>query len=329
MTTSQDTKGNPPIHLWVYNHPIYGIGDQIDYFLRAFRQHGYSVSIGHEPVETALNVVIENLSMQTRNTLIDFCARTKKRVAMVMTEHIDFVDSQILIHGDPLWSDNDYMHPATQVERLKYLMSCQPYIKFFMVLGDLPELRNFSSLMIGAEVCAIPFPKLEYVDVKARTVAPPKSDLLFTGFATEYRERIVAEIKAIGPSILSPQKFVSRKHRDLLNRSARIVLNIPQRKNWRWLSLMRIIAALRCGRATVSLGTSDTSRIAACTYQLNLEKASWKDELKEYVAHWTTTYDKMYDAYCKLVNEFEQEHPFPHDVMEYWAITDNVGCETF
>jgi hypothetical protein len=324
MTMSQETKCYPRIHLWVYNHPIYGIGDQIEYFLRAFSQHGYPVSIGREPVESALNVVIENFSVQTRNTLIDFCARTQKRVAVIMTEHIDFVERQILIHGDPLWSDNDYMHPATQVERLKCLMSCQPYIKFFMILGDLPELRNFNQLMIGAESRTIPFPAIGRLGPTEKRDANLKYDLLFTGFATEYRERVLPDVKASGFSVLFPQKFVSRKQRDTLNQSAKIVLNIPQRQNWRWLSLMRIIAALRCGRATVSLGTSDTSRIAACTYQLDLLDADWKDKLKAYVSDWATAYDRMYEGYCRLAKDFEEQNPFPHDLIEYWAITDRV-----
>ena len=90
-----------PVHLWIYNHSFYGISDQIEYFLQAFRQHGYVVSVGRKPHQSALNVVIENFSAQTRNTLIEFCTRTRKRVAMIMTEHIDFVNRNILIHGDP------------------------------------------------------------------------------------------------------------------------------------------------------------------------------------------------------------------------------------
>jgi hypothetical protein len=314
----------PAVHLWIYNHPFYGISDQIEYFRQALQQHDYPVSVGRKPVDSALNVVIENFSVQSRNTLIEFCTRTRKRVAVIMTEHIDFVDRRILIHGDPLWTDNDYMHPATQIERLKCLMSCQPYIKFFIVLGDLPELKNFGEMMIGAEVRAIPFPKIEYADVNATPSAQLKNDLVFTGFVTEYRERILPQVTVLGLSVLFPRKFVSRKQRDFLNQSARIVLNIPQRANWRWLSLMRIIAAVRCGRATVSLGTSDTSRIAACTYQLDLHRPGWEDDLKAHVANWTTAYGKMYEAYRQLAIDFEQEHPFPHDTMEFWAITDGV-----
>lgn len=320
---SQTSDHGLHVHLWIYNHSFYGISDQIEYFVEAFRQNGYAVSVGREPDDAGLNVVIENFSVKTRKTLIDFCSRTRKRIAVIMTEHIDFVERRIFIHGDPLWSANDYMHPATQVERLKCLLSCQPYIRFFMVLGDLPELRNFDAMMIGAVVRAIPFPKIDHVDRNGDHEARrPRNDLLFTGYVTEYRERLLAQVSSLELSVASPRKFVSRKQRDQLNRSARIVLNIPQRETWQWLSLMRIIAALRCGRATISLGTNDTSRIAACTYQLDLRSSSWEDDLRAHVAGWTTAYEKMYEGYCRLTEDFEREHPFPHDMMEYWAITD-------
>lgn len=314
----------PAIHLWIYNHQFYGISDQVEYFVQAFQQHGYPVTVGRMPANSALNVVIENFSPETRDTLIEFCKRARKRVAVIMTEHIDFVDHRILIHGDPLWSDNDYMHPATQVERIKCLMSCQPYIKLFMVLGDLPELKNFGDMMIGSEVRAIPFPEIGHADVEATPVTQLKYDVLFTGYLTEYRERLLPMVTALGLSVFSPRKFVSRKQRDFLNQSAKVVLNIPQRADWRWLSLMRIIAALRCGRATISLGTSDASGIAKCTYQLDLHRAGWKDDLQAYVADWPAAYNKMHQGYCELAKEFEQQHPFPHDMIELWAITDRL-----
>jgi hypothetical protein len=317
-----------PIHLWIYNHSFYGISDQVEYFVGAFRQNGYTVSVGRKPADTALNVVIENFSPPSRDTLIEFCSRTQKRVAVIMTEHIDFVARRILIHGDPLWTDNDYMHPATQVERLRGLMSCQPYIAFFMVLGDLPELRNFGDMMVGAAVRAISFPKIDHAGQDEGNEAHrPKHDLLFTGYVTQYRETLLAQTASLGLSLASPRKFVSRNRRDQLNRSARIVLNLPQREGWQWLSLMRVMAALRCGRATVSLGTHDVSRIAACTYQLDLQHPNWKDDLKTCVADWATAYRTMYEGYCRMAVDFEEAHPFPHDMLHYWAITDRVRTD--
>jgi hypothetical protein len=324
MSMADRSRDGPPIHLWTYNHSPYRISDQVDYFTRAFRQHGYQTSVGRSPSDSALNVVIENFSERTRKTLIDFCTRTRKRVAVIMTEHIDFLDRRILIHGEPLWNANDYMQPATQVERLQCLMSCRPYIRFFMVLGDLPELRNFGDMMPGVDLRAVAFPRLDRAVHDGNGPGRPKHDLLFTGAATEYRERLLQSARSLGLSVDSPRGFASPEKRDCLNQSARIVLNIPQRESWRWLSLMRVIAALRCGRATVSLGTGDTSAIAACTYQLDLLDTDWRDRLKAYVGDYDTAYDRAYEGYCRLAADFEAQNPFPHDLIETWAITDRV-----
>ena len=315
----------PPIHLWIYNHPFNGISDQVDFFVATFKQNGYSVSIGRQPSNSALNVVIENFSAQTRDVLMTFCLATRKRVAVIMTEHLDFYSGQIFIHGDPLWSNNDYMHPATQVNRIRYLMDCLPCIRCFFVLGDLPELRGMSEMLPGIDVRLIPFPKFNPVQIDA-TKPPSKiaDDLLFTGFVTDYRASTIALLKANSFSLACPQKFVSRKNRDTMNRTAKLILNIPQREGWRWLSLMRIVAALRCGRATVSLGTNDDSQISACCYQLDISDQRWLDELKESLHNWTSLYKTAYENYILMTEEFERACGFPHDMFEFWAITERL-----
>lgn len=315
----------PPIHLWIYNHPFYGISDQVDYFFATFKQHGYSISIGRQPSVSSLNVVIENFSAQTRDVLTKFCKASRKRVAVIMTEHLDFDAGHLFFHGDPLWSDNDYMHPATQVNRISNLMDCLPYIRCFFVLGDLPELRNISAMLPGIAVRSIPFPKFDPVQLNdTQTPRQPVNDLLFTGFMTNYRAGILALLEDNSFSVACPRRFVSRKNRDLMSRSAKLILNIPQREGWRWLSLMRIIAALRCGRATVSLGTKDESRIAACCYQLDITSQEWIKELDEYVNNGTSLYRDAFDNYTSMAKEYERSCGFPHDMLEFWAITDRM-----
>ena len=319
----------PPVHLWIYNHPFYGISDQVDYFVMALAQHGYSVSVGRRPSRSALNVVIENFTADTKKTLVEFCRTSRKRVAMIMTEHLDFDGKQIFIHGDPLWSDNDYMHPAVQLGRIKNLMDCLPYLRCFLVLGDLPQLRNMSALLPGVDVRPIPFPRLDLaLKEGAEASEPITGDLLFTGVMTAYRADIYSMLKKSGFSVACPQNFVSRKRRDTMSKSAKLVLNIPQRADWRWLSLMRVIAALRSGRATVSLGTNDTSQIAACCPQLDITVQNWLGVLNEHVRNWRSLYRTAYEGYTRMADEFEREHAFPHDAFEYWAITDRVaGCQ--
>jgi len=315
----------PGIHLWVYNHPMAGITDQVSFFIMAFQQHGYRVTLGRRPHQSSLNVIIENFSPQSRDVLWEFCQSSKKRVAIIMTEHLDFEHGQIFFHGTPLGSENDYMHPATMLSRVKHLLESLPYIRGIFVLGDLPELRNISTMLPGLEVRAIPFPRFDDVAFTSVDIASePINDFVFTGVKTGYRGKILKLLTTPCFSVAYPNAFVSRRRRNALNRSSKLILNIPQREGWQWLSLMRIVAGLQVGRATVSVGTSDTSQIASCCTQVDVHKKDWIGELRQCVANWKSLYFRDIESYSLMAKAFEEEHPFPHDVLEYWSITDRV-----
>ncbi|WP_137938175.1 hypothetical protein [Chitinivorax sp. B] len=316
---------NKKIHLWIYNHPFNGISDQIDFFLASFAQHGYKVTLGRSPRTDCLNVAIENFSPKSKAILENFCLNTRKRVSIIMTEHLDFDSGNIFIHGNPLWTNNDYMHPATQINRIRYLFDCLPYIKSFLVLGDLPELRNFSTMLPGAEVKSVPFPKLNYIDPEtSHKSINCDSDLIFTGYCTEYRSEIISEIKKENITIKQPDQLVSRKKRDLLNISSKLILNVPQREDWKWLSLMRIIAGLRCGRASISVATNDKSLISHCCEQINMSDSHWTKEIRSKLNDWKNIYCASYEKYMDMADSFEKKFPFPHDFIEYWSITDGI-----
>ena len=313
-----------PIHLWIYNHPFYGISDQVEFFSMNFRQHGYGVTVGRQPRREALNVVIENFDDMSREVLQSFCHATDKRVVVILTEHLDFLGEQLHIHGDPLWRDNDYMLPATQVARIRNLIECLHCIRGFLVLGDLPRLQNLDQVFPGVDMRWLPFPELESQHIK-REPENINNDLSFSGFITEYRTSVLELLRGLGFGVVCPYKFISRHRRDILNRTSKIVLNIPQRKGWQWLSLMRIIAALRCGRATVSLETQDTSEIAACTHQLLISTPDWEDRLKDYTNNWRDYFEKALMDYHEMSHKFADRYPFPHDMIEFWAVTDRLA----
>lgn len=246
---------------------------------------------------------------------------------MIMTEHVDFQHGQIYFHGAPLGSHNDYMHSSTILTRMKHLLECLPHLRCFFVLGDLPELRNISTLVPGVDVRAIPFPNLvrgldPETEMSSEIVL---NDLVFTGAMTEYRNRLLAMVETGGLSVMSPRKFVSRNRRNAINRSGKLIVNIPQREGWQWLSLMRIVAGLQTGRATISLGTHDVSRIASCCTQLNIQEYDWVSKVKQSVAEWRSLYIQNLENYATMAAQFERERPFPHDVFEYWSMTDRVG----
>lgn len=306
----------PPLHLWVYNHPLQGISDQLEFFFLLLKQHNYHVSMSRKPRLDALNVVIENFSETSSRTLIDFCEQTGKRVALIMTEHLDLQGGELLIHGEPLWNNNDYMHPATQVARIKNLMDCVPWLRAIFVLGDLPQLKGSERMFPGIPVRALPFPVLPRIDIAEQT---PQHDFVFSGALTAFRKQVLQTVGA-RHSLVHSTQFLPRKGRDQLNTTARIVLNIPQRPGWRWLSLMRIIAALHCGRATVSIASEDTSWIARCCIQL--PEADWERRLGEMLADWQGAYAMAYQHYEQMRLDFFAERGFPSDLFEYWALLE-------
>lgn len=315
----------PHVHLWLYNHLFVGVGDQVSFVAMTLRQYGYTISIGRRPSLSSLNIVIENFSRVNREVLVEFCKSSRKRVAVIMTEHLDFLHGQILFHGAPLGSANDYMHPATIRARIKHLLECLPYIRCMFVLGDLPELRNISTMLPGLDVRAIPFPHVDRVmDREAGSSVEAVHDLVFTGAMTGYRMGLLDKLQAKGLSVVCPQVFLSRKRRNEMNRTAKVILNIPQREGWHWLSLMRIVAGLQTGRATVSLGTSDVSRIASCCTQVDIAKPDWCNEMQQLVADWKPLYLRDIENYSSMAKVFEQDHPFPHDVFEFWSLTDGL-----
>ena len=313
-----------PMHLWIYNHPFRGISDQIGFFSSVFCRYGYTVTVGRRPRRDALNVVIENFDRESRSILESFCRATGKRVAVIMTEHLDFIAEQLHVHGNPLSSDNDYMHPVTQVARIRNLIECLPYIRSFFVLGDLPRLQNLHQVVHGMDIRWLPFPELCLEDIALRP-QNARHDLLFTGRVTEYRSNLLGLLQGLGLQAICPHKTVSHKRRNELNRRAKIVLNLPQRKGWPWLSLMRIIAALRCGRATISLETDDASEIAACAYQVSLSQSAWEDRLKDHLVHWRERFEEALTNYQDMSRSFAERHPFPHDMLEFWAVTDRLA----
>ena len=311
------------IHLWDYNHPFDGVSDQMEFLSAIFRQHGYVLTVGRDPCRESLNIVIENFDDKSREVLQSFCRKTGKRVAVIMTEHLDFLEGQLYIHGHRLWSYNDYMHPAVQVARIRNLVECTPYIRSFLILGDLPRLDGIDQVLPGMGIYRLPFPELGFSDIDM-VPGNARGDLLFTGFMTEYRINILGLLRGFGFKVACPKRFVSRNRRNVLNRAAKVVLNIPQCEGWSWLSLMRIIAALRCGRATVSLETQDDSEIAACTYQLPISESDWEDRLRDHIAHWRERFEEALADYQNMSRAFAERHPFPHDMIEFWAVTDRL-----
>lgn len=311
---------SPQIRLWIFNHPIRGITEQIEFFVLAMRTQGYCVTVSRNPSPTALNVVIENFTPESVITIREFCKTHGKRVAVINTEHLDFVDGNVHFHGRPLGTDDDYMPAVSRRARLLHLTILTEYTFCFFRLGDLPALVGINDMYPGVSVHTIPFPKLHSTDRSRfhERGSVPRHDLVFSGKVTDYRRHILA-ILARYFRVQIVDSLLSRRCRDAANADARFVLNIPQRADWKWPSSMRILAALRCGRATVSVNTGGEWQISEfCINISDAALASGAAELKPMLESYRDVSSRKLLAYNTFV-ESAKNTPFPHGVFALWG----------
>lgn len=309
----------PLVHLW--NQSLGWIDDQISFFCDSFEQNGYAASVANTPRTNALNFLVENITEENQASLADFCTTHHKRLCIIMTEHIDVEGGELLFHGEPFGRQSDYIPTTHKLARFGRLVANKDYFSGFAVLGDLPRLRGLSTFFPDTEKFTIPFPDLDYVPSKKK--ARTTHDLLFTGYLTKYRSQVLATLQDAGFSTWTPGKIVTVKDRDAYNKQAQMILNIPQDENWLWLSPMRVMAGLRCGRATISLATQDKSEIVGCTCPLDMGKPDWAKILSNYVHNARQSYEKAHADYTTIAQRFREKFPFPHHFLDSWAAGEN------
>jgi hypothetical protein len=308
-----------PVTLWVFNHSFRYISDQLSFLVSTLSQHGYCVQVSNRPSLSALNIVIENFSATSVERIASFCRAHQKRVAVVLTEHMDFVDGRILFHGSEIGSEDDYFAPEARIQRLAGMLALRDSIRTFFRLGDLPALHNLGKMIPGLSVHSLPFPLIKPVD---RTRPEPASrreaqfDLIFTGTLTSYRRRILSDLSK-GYNIYVSGDPVSRRRRDALNSRGKLVLNIPQNRSWGWISTMRVLAALHCARLTVAIGDFAASAIDPYCVRIAQNEAG-AAALRDILETYDELFHEHMDAYQTFVTS-ERNSAFPHHLFENWA----------
>ena len=315
----------PAIRLWIFNHKYKHVADIIDFFVASVEQEGYSVTVGKCPCPSSLNVVIEGFDDESLGTVSDFSGKMRKKVAIIMTEHIDFIDGQLFAYGVPIGVENNYVSTSDVERRVDTLVRCRQHAKCLLGVADGTALIGIDQLFPGIPLHRIPFPALAPAPVRpALHPWGPGCDFVFTGNRTEHRTIVINRLKSNGLQIHQPRRLLSPRRRDGLYRNSKIIVNIPPSEAWQWLSPMRVISALQAGRATVSLGTSDNSEITKCTLQLQNDPKIWPDILKKCRENWRESYNNAFKAYAKMVASYRNRAPFPHGFFERWAIKEGV-----
>jgi hypothetical protein len=258
-----------------------------------------------------LITVIENFQPNNYQVFEEYMKNSKRRAFCIMTEHVDFLAARLFrFHGLQVGVkgvQNDYMLAETQLDRLRTLINVSPFITDFITLGDLPKLENLEEAFPGKSILRIGFPNLAIGNARKQDVEPTY-DFIFTGKITNYRSEILNALKAQGYKVLVNEELLSRKRRNQLVRKAKIVLNLPQREDWNWLSLMRIYTALKLARSTISIGTNDLSEMSACCKQISLKEALNKTILQNCLADWENEYKNACLKYNEMAQRFNSSH---------------------
>ncbi|MBU6140086.1 MAG: hypothetical protein KGP29_00820 [Proteobacteria bacterium] len=291
----------------------------------SFKQSGYNLSIGGEFRDDALNILIECFDESSKRIqkkkpgdverIINYCESRGKKVAVIMTEHIDYIDNIIHAYSVPLGRiDKTHYNPAVK-QRILSLLTLSPYIKYIFTLGEYPKLKNFRE-MISKTPIMIPYPQIKKVDVGDNM----ECDLIFSGRDTKYRSRIIEGLRMMSFSVKDNayQKILNRRQRNQLISKAKINLNIPQDENWKYPSILRIILALSLGKMTVSIEDQLPGESSGNFYaRVGLSNLN---EVSSYLRESGI----FYGNYLQNYNEIASRARFPEEHFRIWGEAEGV-----
>jgi hypothetical protein len=249
----------------------------------------------------------------------DFCEKSGKRVAVLMTEHVDLINGRILFHGRQLDEATEYMPTLSRHSRILHLLLLKKCLRALFRLGDLPELLGFDNLFPGVPVYSLPYPSLASAKRVVRPNEGPEYDLVFTGALTTYRKEVLGELTRRF-SVATSDVAVSRRKRDNLILRARVVINIPQTHDWKWVSSMRILAAWRCSRPVVNIGSQLCGKLSQFCVNLELG-ATAEMTINGVVESNEREFDAQFSNYSKYL-ESDADEVFPSGLFKLWMATE-------
>lgn len=260
------------INLWIEDDVLVSVIDQVSFMSRLFEQLNFEFRTSNTLDPLATNICIENFNATTNRRLREFNEKHKKRVGIILTEHIDMHPFDgVKVYGRSLSENNDYIDRNTIQRRLTFLFDALEYSFGVFTLGDEPELQNFEIMVPGLQKFIFPYPRLYPQKTNSRKVNK-SSKFLFSGTKTKYREQVLKKLETAGLNVTNNFKLLPENERKQLLDVHDCMLNIPQFNDWKWISPMRVMAGLDAGLPSLSIGTSDTTSISKVVPQVSIEK---------------------------------------------------------
>ena len=228
--------------------PVAMISDQLTFLREAVSNFEIPCSASSNLDPSALNVVIEGFTPFSARYVREFCDTRQKKISLVITEHLDVKD-EVIINDVLLSRANEYMPNAS--ERLRNLCQVLPHVRFIWVLGHLPKASNIKKLFPQTPIVHVPYPPIR--STVSFLPANRRFELSFTGTVTQYRNKILTNIKRFFKCCYTFSDSTDSRQRIISD--SLFTLQIPQHEAWRYVSPMRILFALRAGTPILNISS--------------------------------------------------------------------------
>lgn len=236
------------LNLVTLSHPIAMISDQIASVTLALSRFGFPVQVTNELRDDVLNVIPEGFTRFAAMYISAYCATRGKKIAVLMTEHID-LDGRVLLNDVPLGDTNEYSPNAR--ERLANLLYVLPHVRFFLIVGHLPDPEKLEKVFRAIPIINVPYVPIEGTAVPS--FSGRRFELCFTGSLTRHREAIIEMLDRHFKCVCMFSNDPEVRRKTIAN--SHFNLQIPQHTAWRHISPMRVIFALQAGAATLNVTT--------------------------------------------------------------------------
>jgi len=238
---------NDSMNFCVLSHPREVIFDQIDFLSEALEAYGFSLSVSEMLDPEAVNFVQEGFLTKCSSDYIrEFCTRHRKKIVVILTEHMDISTNKIEINGFRLNAENGVMYNAST--RFQNLCLILPHIRSFAILGHFPDKTQIRKIFPATPIQTIPYVPL---DLKEPANPRKNTDFSFTGALTPYREKILNILQKEFRCYYGFEETTARR-REVISDS-RFHLQIPQNKDWTQISPMRVLFSLKSGTPVINI----------------------------------------------------------------------------
>lgn len=254
------------------NHYEFGIGDHIE-VIKDILSTQYKITQGNWVKTGHINILLENFKNYDVYVIKKEYFKGTRFVVM-LSEFCDLDNKNNLILNGLSWNYKNREYLGNIYDRFLNLLYCYKYIDAFFVLYESPNVNNYKKIFLRKPFFSL---KMKY---ELKKLKKPSYSYCFIGTLTKYRLEILTKLKERYK--LKVFKNISALKKSLILKENDFTINITQTSNWKNLSTMRVVSALKQGTRTINILNKDYKNKTnfPFVYNISLNDFMKKNEFK-------------------------------------------------